>query len=101
MTSENEMLAESLIVLSKKYAILQEKFNHLVSNKDQPNRQLKKRKADNEDSVVMVNRGNGNSEISSSDDDSIKRPKESTKYEIRRVFFRVEASDASLVSPFK
>lgn len=63
------------------------------------NKNVRKRKADNNNGNLIDATNLGPSESSSSDEDSIKKPREEhIKPKISRVYSRTEASDTSLVS---
>lgn len=102
MSSENKKLTEMLAHLFEDYHALQ---THLMgqmglannnSQKEFTNSRKRKAESDYYGNLMGIN---GNTECSSSDEDSCKRPKENTiKTKASRVCVRTDASDKSLVS---
>uniref|UniRef100_A0A6M2EEL0 WRKY domain-containing protein n=1 Tax=Populus davidiana TaxID=266767 RepID=A0A6M2EEL0_9ROSI len=103
VNSENQKLTEVLGVVCEKYLTLQKHLADLTSKNSE--KELittpvisMKRKAESEDYSNVINTINGgNTESSSSDEDSSKRPQENLKTKISRAYFRTNASDTSLV----
>ncbi|WRX32387.1 WRKY domain - like 10 [Theobroma cacao] len=97
VSAENKKLTEMLTVVCEHYNSLQNKFMELVSkNCENEAATSKKRKAEFEDYTNMIG-FNGNAESSCSDEESSKRPKESIKAKISRVYVRTNPSDNSLI----
>ncbi|XP_021276025.1 probable WRKY transcription factor 40 [Herrania umbratica] len=97
VSAENKRLTEMLTVVCEHYNSLQNKFMELVSkNCENEAATSKKRKAEFEDYTNMIG-FSGNAESSCSDEESSKRPKESIKAEISRVYVRTNPSDHSLI----
>lgn len=101
ISNENKKLSEMLTVLCENYSLLQKQYMDLLSKRSSSETELtaasKKRKLDSEDCSRMIGI-NGNTECSSSDEESIKRPKENTKAKVSRVYVRTSPDDSSLVS---
>ena len=103
MSTENKKLTEMLSVMYANYNALQSHLKELMrKNSDYQLCNSRKRKAESEDNINNIhgiNRNHTESTISS-DEDSIKRPRESisTKGRVSRVVVRTEKSDNSMVS---
>ncbi|KAL4283577.1 hypothetical protein GQ457_16G000480 [Hibiscus cannabinus] len=101
VSAENKKLTEMLTVLCEQYYALQHQFNELVSNNSRTEAAKiwsKKRKADCEDYRTNNLIGfSGNTESSSSDEDSSKQPKDCLKPKISSVHVRTNPSDTSLI----
>jgi hypothetical protein len=104
VNSENQKLTEVLGVVCEKYLTLQKHLADLTSKNSEKELMTTpvismKRKAESEDYSNVINAINGgNTESSSSDEDSSKRPQENLKTKISRAYFPTNASDTSLVS---
>ncbi|PWA73483.1 WRKY-like transcription factor [Artemisia annua] len=103
VSAENKKLTEMLTVMCENYNALQ---NHLAdymaknpAPSDSTNNSSRKRKLESPTNQVMINNERGNSESSSSDEDSCKKPRQEQhiKAKISRVCVRTEASDTGLL----
>lgn len=102
MSSENKKLNEKLSILYENYNALQSHLNELIrKNSDYHPSNSRKRKAESEDNtnnnVCGINNKNHTESISS-DEDSSKRTRESSKGRVSRVVVKTEKSDNSMVS---
>ncbi|KAK8509359.1 hypothetical protein V6N13_062409 [Hibiscus sabdariffa] len=101
VSAENKKLTEMLTVLCEQYYALQHQFNELVNNNSKTEAakiSSKKRKAVCEDYGTNNLIGfSGNTESSSSDEDSSKQPKDCLKPKISMVHVRTNPSDTSLI----
>ncbi|MBA0745340.1 hypothetical protein Gogos_007918 [Gossypium gossypioides] len=105
VNEENKKLTEMLAAMRESYNALQSQLTNLMSKI--PEKELspsKKRKSESSNNNHNNNNDNynfgiiGNSESSSTDEDSCKKPKEEIiKAKVSRVYVRTEASDTSLV----
>ncbi|MBA0866162.1 hypothetical protein Goshw_018492 [Gossypium schwendimanii] len=105
VNEENKKLTEMLAAMCESYNALQSQLTNLMSKI--PEKELspsKKRKSESSNNNHNNNNDNynfgitGNSESSSTDEDSCKKPKEEIiKAKVSRVYVRTEASDTSLV----
>ncbi|XVE89155.1 hypothetical protein DITRI_Ditri19aG0127900 [Diplodiscus trichospermus] len=101
VNAENKKLTEMLTAMCESYNALQSQLIDLMS-KNPEKAELspsKKRKSESSNNINDNNFGIiGNSESSSTDDESCKKPKEEIiKAKISRAYVRTEASDTSLV----
>nr|AGR40499.1 WRKY3 transcription factor [Artemisia annua] len=103
VSAENKKLTEMLTVMCENYNALQ---NHLAdymaknpAPSDSTNISSRKRKPESPTNQIMINNERGNSESSSSDEDSCKKPRQEQhiKAKISRVCVRTEASDTGLL----
>ncbi|CAK7353924.1 unnamed protein product [Dovyalis caffra] len=102
MSSENQKLTEMLGAVCRNYMALQKHLDDLTGNNSEKELSKliisRKRKAESEDYSNKINAiSGGNTESSSSDEETSKRPKENMKPKISRAYFVTNASDASLV----
>lgn len=97
--AENKKLTEMLTVMCENYNALRSQLSDYMSKNPEkelsPPRKRKSESSNNNDVTGI----HGNSESSSTDEESFKKPREETiKAKISSVYFRTEASDTSLVS---
>jgi hypothetical protein len=99
MSSENKKLTEMLAHLCENYSTLQTHLMDLASKSSKKEAiNSRKRKAESDYYSQNLIGIDGNTECSSSDEESCKRPKENIKTKASRVCVRTDASDKSLVS---
>ncbi|KAB1218799.1 putative WRKY transcription factor 40 [Morella rubra] len=96
--AENKKLTEMLTVMCENYNALRSQLTDYMSKNPEkelsPPRKRKSESSNNNDVTGI----HGNSESSSTDEESFKKPREETiKAKISSVYFRTEASDTSLV----
>ncbi|GKV03162.1 hypothetical protein SLEP1_g15516 [Rubroshorea leprosula] len=99
LRAENRKLTEMLTIVCENYTSLQNQFMEL-KNKNSENEVTTSRKRKGEaapDDCANMIGFSGRSESSSSDEESIKRPKESSKSSISTVCVRTSPSDTSLI----
>ncbi|KAJ7966262.1 putative WRKY transcription factor [Quillaja saponaria] len=98
MSSENRRLTEMLTQICENYNVLQNHLKDLIQKKDDDYQSIsRKRKAaesDENNSMSMINVF-GNTECSSSYQESFKRPMENTKARVSRAFVQTDASDTT------
>ncbi|KAJ9702616.1 hypothetical protein PVL29_004382 [Vitis rotundifolia] len=99
MSTENKKLTEMLSIMCENYNALQNHLKELMrKNSDHQLFNSRKRKAESEDNTNNIHGINGNNtESISSDEDSSKKPRESTKGKVSRVVVKTEKSDNSLL----
>ncbi|XP_022724548.1 probable WRKY transcription factor 40 [Durio zibethinus] len=99
LNAENKKLTEMLTAMCENYNALQSQLRDLMSKN--PEKELspsKKRKSESSNNNVNNFGIIGNSESSSTDEESCKKPREEIiKAKISRAYVRTEASDTSLV----
>lgn len=97
VSAENKKLTEMLTVVCENYNALRSQLTEFT-NKNSEKELSPSRKRKSESSNNNVNGINGNSESSSTDEESCKKPREEAiKAKISRVYVQTEASDTSLV----
>lgn len=102
VSAENKKLTEMLTVMCENYNTLRSQLME-YTNKSPAEKELspsKKRKSESSinTSTNVVGVNNGNSESSSTDDESFKKPREEPiKTKIWKTYFKTEASDTSLI----
>ncbi|XP_023744098.1 probable WRKY transcription factor 40 [Lactuca sativa] len=103
VSAENKKLTEMLTVMCENYNALQNHLADYISKNPAPsdsatNNNPNKRKPENPVNQI-INNERGNSESSSSDEDSCKKPRQeqNLKAKISRVCVRTEASDTGLL----
>ncbi|KAK7381516.1 hypothetical protein VNO80_00060 [Phaseolus coccineus] len=102
VTAENKKLGEMLSVVCENYNTLR---SHLMEytrkngeKETSPTSKKRKSESSNINSICVMGTNNGNSESSSTDEESCKKPREETiKPKISRVYVRTEASDTTLI----
>lgn len=103
VSAENKKLTEMLTVLCENYNALRSQLTDYMSKNLQEKEHTLTRKRKSESSNNTNNNVTGiygNSESSSNDEESCKKPREEIiKAKISRVYVKTEASDTSLVSP--
>ncbi|KAG4198973.1 hypothetical protein ERO13_A05G119500v2 [Gossypium hirsutum] len=103
VNEENKKLTEMLAAMCESYNALQSQLTNLMSKipvkELSPSKNRKSESSSNNNNNDNYNFGIiGNSESSSTDEDSCKKPKEEIiKAKVSRVYVRTEASDTSLV----
>lgn len=100
VSAENKKLTEMLTAMCESYNALQSQLMDLMSKNPEkefsPSKKRKSESSNNNDNKFGII---GNSESSSTDEESCKKPREEIiKAKISRVSVRTEASDTSLVS---
>ncbi|XP_048234606.1 probable WRKY transcription factor 40 isoform X2 [Ricinus communis] len=98
VSAENKKLTEMLTVMCENYNALKSQLMDYVSkNRDKelsPSRKRKSESSNNDNTIAM----NGNSESSSTDEESCKKPREEiVKAKISRTYVKTEAPDTSLI----
>ncbi|KAF3450973.1 hypothetical protein FNV43_RR07062 [Rhamnella rubrinervis] len=102
VNAENKKLSEMLTVMCENYNALRSQLTEYVNkNTDKelstPSRK-RKSESSNNNSTTNILGVNGNSESSSTDEESCKKPREEpVKAKVSRSYFRTEASDTSLI----
>ncbi|RVW54171.1 putative WRKY transcription factor 40 [Vitis vinifera] len=99
MSTENKKLTEMLSIMCENYNALHNHLKELMrKNSDHQLFNSRKRKAESEDNINNIHGSSGNNtESISSDEDSSKKPRESTKGKVSRVVVKTEKSDNSLL----
>lgn len=103
VNAENKKLSEMLTVMCENYNALRSQLMEYVNKSTDkelstPSRK-RKSESSNNNSTANILGMNGNSESSSTDEESCKKPREEPiKAKVSRSYVRTEASDTSLVS---
>ncbi|RDX63723.1 putative WRKY transcription factor 40 [Mucuna pruriens] len=98
VSAENKKLTEMLTEMCENYNTLRSNLmEYMRKNPDKELSSSKKRKSESSNNNSNPMGVNGNSESSSTDEESCKKPKEEIKPKVSRVFARTEASDTSLI----
>ncbi|XP_061373105.1 probable WRKY transcription factor 40 [Gastrolobium bilobum] len=99
VSAENKKLTEMLTEMCENYNTLRSNLmEYMRKNPEKELSSSKKRKSEGSNNNSNQMGVNGNSESSSTDEESCKKPREDTiKAKISRVHFRTEASDTSLI----
>lgn len=97
VSAENKKLTEMLTVMCENYNALRSQLTDYMSkNLEKEASPTRKRKSESSNNATGIQ---GNSESSSTDEESCKKPREEViKAKVSRVYVRTEASDTSLVS---
>lgn len=101
VSAENKKLTEMLTEMCENYNTLRSNLTEYMRNN--PDKEVistsKKRKSESSNNNSNPLGVNGNSESSSTDEESCKKPREETiKAKVSKVYHRTEPSDISLVS---
>ncbi|CAJ1954981.1 unnamed protein product [Sphenostylis stenocarpa] len=98
VSAENKKLTEMLTEMCENYNALRSNLmEYMRKNPDKELSPSKKRKSESSHNNSVPVGINGNSESSSTDEESCKKPKEDIKTTVSRVYVRTEASDSSLI----
>ncbi|KAL2332524.1 hypothetical protein Fmac_020105 [Flemingia macrophylla] len=99
VSAENKKLTEMLTEMCENYNALRSNLmEYLRKNPEKELSSSKKRKSESSNNNNSIPMGvNGNSESSSTDEESCKKLKEEIKTKVSRVYVRTEASDTSLI----
>ncbi|KAK7336018.1 hypothetical protein VNO80_28213 [Phaseolus coccineus] len=98
VSAENKRLSEMLTEMCENYNALRNNLmEYMRKNPDKELSSSKKRKSESSNNNSTPMGINGNSESSSTDEESCKKPKEDIKTTVSRVYVRTEASDTSLI----
>lgn len=98
VSAENKKLSEMLTEMCENYNALRNNLmEYMRKNPEKELSSSKKRKSESSNNNSTPMGINGNSESSSTDEESCKKPKEEIKTTVSRVYVRTEASDTSLV----
>lgn len=98
VSAENKKLTEMLTEMCENYnAMRSNLMEYMRKNPDKEQSSSKKRKSENSFNNSAPKSMHGNSESSSTDEESCKKPKEDIKSPVSKVYVRTEASDTSLV----
>ncbi|WVZ01248.1 hypothetical protein V8G54_027317 [Vigna mungo] len=98
VSAENKKLTEMLTEMCENYnAMRSNLMEYMRKNPDKEQSSSKKRKSENSFNNSAPKSMHGNSESSSTDEESCKKPKEDIKTPVSKVYVRTEASDTSLI----